>query len=235
MTNKEDKDRYNEFLEVYLKYIKDEKLNEENESKITKDEKTKLQEYIYKFVFEIYGNVYENVEKYKKESDDKINNFNKELKNIKKQLSLKNKTDELKSSQIQEIATDNTSKVEWITNYEKPKSGMIKYGKEIKYVEKKEPVFESLPLNYLKRITFPILPKLRNVDFSNYVLKNQLKEILDLKRIKQKDLANQLGITTPTMSNIINNRYATTIELGFRIAFTLELNFTDIFYYEEEK
>jgi len=76
---------------------------------------------------------------------------------------------------------------------------------------------------------------MKNIDFSNYVLKNKLKEILDQRRIKQKDLANILEVTTATISNIINNRYSTTIELGFKIAMILGLEFTDIFYYEKEE
>lgn len=95
---------------------------------------------------------------------------------------------------------------------------------------------ENKQLNKLRQLTFFDMKdnELKTIDFTNYVLKNQLKEILEQKRIKQKELANKLEITTATMSNIINNRYGTSIELGFKIAMTLGLQFTDIFYYEED-
>jgi DNA-binding XRE family transcriptional regulator len=66
-------------------------------------------------------------------------------------------------------------------------------------------------------------------------VKNRLKEILDEKGIKQVWLAEKIGVTRGTISNIINNRYATTIELGFKIAEILNVDFDDIFYYENEE
>ena len=63
-------------------------------------------------------------------------------------------------------------------------------------------------------------------------VKNRLKEILDKKGIKQIWLADKVGVNKSTISNIINSRYATTIELGFKIAEVLDVEFDDIFYYE---
>ncbi|WP_125154502.1 helix-turn-helix transcriptional regulator [Clostridium rectalis] len=65
-------------------------------------------------------------------------------------------------------------------------------------------------------------------------VKNRLKEIIDGKGIKQVWLAKHVGVNKSTISNIINNRYKTTIELGFKIADVLGVEFTDIFYYEKE-
>ncbi|APH20860.1 TPA: helix-turn-helix domain-containing protein [Clostridium botulinum] len=64
-------------------------------------------------------------------------------------------------------------------------------------------------------------------------VKNRLKEIIDGKGLKQTWLAEQVGVTRGTISNICNNRYKTTIELGFEIAKVLGVEFTDIFYYED--
>lgn len=65
-------------------------------------------------------------------------------------------------------------------------------------------------------------------------VKNKLKTILDDRGIKQTWLAEKVGVNKSTISNIINNRYATTIDLAFRIADILNLELTEIFYYEKE-
>ena len=63
-------------------------------------------------------------------------------------------------------------------------------------------------------------------------VKNRLKEILDSKGIKQVWLADKVGVNKSTISNIINNRYNTSIELGFKLADILNVEINDIFYYE---
>jgi len=66
------------------------------------------------------------------------------------------------------------------------------------------------------------------------MVKNKLKEILKSKGTKQTWLCEQTEITASTMSNIINNRYSTSMEVGFKIAKVLNMTITDIFYYEED-
>ena len=64
-------------------------------------------------------------------------------------------------------------------------------------------------------------------------VKNRLKEILDERGIKQNWLAEQVGITKQTMSNLIKNRFTTSMDIAFRIAKVLNMELTDIFYDEE--
>ncbi|NFH40748.1 helix-turn-helix transcriptional regulator [Clostridium sporogenes] len=66
-------------------------------------------------------------------------------------------------------------------------------------------------------------------------VKNNLKEILKDRGIKQVWLAEQVGVTKATISNICNNRFPTSIELGFKIADVLDMEFEQIFHYEKIK
>lgn len=67
------------------------------------------------------------------------------------------------------------------------------------------------------------------------IVKNRLKEILDNRGIKQVWLAEQVGISFKTLSNICNNRYNTSLEVAFKIAKVLDLRLEDIFKYEQEE
>jgi len=62
------------------------------------------------------------------------------------------------------------------------------------------------------------------------VVKNRLQNILDDKGIKQIWLAEKVGITRQTMSNLVKNRYTTSTEIGLKIAYVLDMDFNDIFY-----
>ena len=64
-------------------------------------------------------------------------------------------------------------------------------------------------------------------------VKNRLKVILDERGIKQNWLAEQVGITKQTMSNLIKNRYTTSMDIAFKIAKVLSMEITDIFFEEE--
>lgn len=64
-------------------------------------------------------------------------------------------------------------------------------------------------------------------------VKNNLKEILKERGIKQTWLAEQVGVTRATISNICNDKFLTSIELGFKIAKALDMDFNDIFYCED--
>jgi putative transcriptional regulator len=68
----------------------------------------------------------------------------------------------------------------------------------------------------------------------NLVVKNRLKEILDSKGIKQNWLAKQVGLHRGTMNNIVANKYNTSLEIGMKIAYVLQMDFNDIFYLVEK-
>lgn len=65
------------------------------------------------------------------------------------------------------------------------------------------------------------------------MIKNRLKEILDERGIKQIWLAEQIGISYKTLSNIINGRYNTSLDIAFKIADVLNVKVDDIFYLEK--
>jgi putative transcriptional regulator len=61
-------------------------------------------------------------------------------------------------------------------------------------------------------------------------VKNRLKVILAEKRIQQNELAQAIGVTKATMSNIINEKQGATLETAFDIAEFLGVKVDDIFY-----
>lgn len=67
------------------------------------------------------------------------------------------------------------------------------------------------------------------------VVKNRLKEILEERGIKQSWLAKQVGMTNGTMSNLVNNRYQTSIDFAFKIADILQMDVKDIWYLDKDK
>lgn len=67
------------------------------------------------------------------------------------------------------------------------------------------------------------------------VVKNRLKEILEEKGITQTWLAKKVGVTRGNISNLINNRQQTTIEIAFKIADVLNMRLEDIFIYNKDK
>lgn len=62
------------------------------------------------------------------------------------------------------------------------------------------------------------------------MVKNRLKEILKTRGIKQDWLAEQIGVNRNTISNIINNKYKTYIDVAITIAECLNLKVDDIWY-----
>lgn len=73
------------------------------------------------------------------------------------------------------------------------------------------------------------------MDMENVVVKNRLKQILEDKGIKQTWLAKQVGLHRGTLNNIVLNKYNTSIDIGMKIAYVLNMNFDDIFWLEERK
>jgi putative transcriptional regulator len=64
-------------------------------------------------------------------------------------------------------------------------------------------------------------------------VKNRLKEIIDERGIKQVWLAEQVGISYKTLSNIIGGRYNTSLDVALKIADVLNVKVDDIFYLEK--
>lgn len=66
------------------------------------------------------------------------------------------------------------------------------------------------------------------------MVKNRLKEILDERGIKQSWLAKRCHLQRATISNIVNDRFSTSLDAAFLIALALNLDITDIFYWTDE-
>ena len=60
-------------------------------------------------------------------------------------------------------------------------------------------------------------------------VKNRLKEILDERGIKQNWLAEKVGIHVGTMTNIVSNKYNTSLEVALKISKALNEPLEDIF------
>jgi putative transcriptional regulator len=60
-------------------------------------------------------------------------------------------------------------------------------------------------------------------------VKNKLKDILDSRGIKQVWLAEQVGIDKRTLSNMVSNKYNTSLEVALKIADVLNMKVDDIF------
>ena len=66
------------------------------------------------------------------------------------------------------------------------------------------------------------------------MIKNNLKQIITNRGIKQNWLADQVGITKQTMSSLINNRYSTSIDIALKLSEILNIDIKDIFYNDEK-
>jgi DNA-binding XRE family transcriptional regulator len=64
-------------------------------------------------------------------------------------------------------------------------------------------------------------------------VKNNLKDILDSKGIKYSFVAEQIGMAKGTFSNLLKNKYSTSLEYAFKIAEFLEMRIDEIFYYDK--
>ena len=70
------------------------------------------------------------------------------------------------------------------------------------------------------------------MDIENAVVKNRLEQILASRGIRQNWLAEQVGVSRQTMSNLVKNRFNTSSDVGLKIAYVLGMDFNDIFYLE---
>lgn len=66
-----------------------------------------------------------------------------------------------------------------------------------------------------------------------YTVKNRLQEILDERGIKRDWLAEKVGISYKTLSNLMQNKYNTSLAVALKIADILKLPVDKIFYLEK--
>ncbi|WP_342045889.1 helix-turn-helix transcriptional regulator [Bacillus sp. OTU530] len=66
-------------------------------------------------------------------------------------------------------------------------------------------------------------------------MKCKLKEIMDKRMIKQKALAERIGVAPQTLSAIVRGKQEPTLRVAMRIAKVLELPIEEIWQEEEEK
>lgn len=67
------------------------------------------------------------------------------------------------------------------------------------------------------------------------MVKNNLREILEQRGIKQIWLAEKIGLHRGTMNNIISNKYNTSLETAFKIANVLGMKIDDIFEWVDDE
>ena len=63
-------------------------------------------------------------------------------------------------------------------------------------------------------------------------LKNNIKEYRKKKRLTQEDLASRVGVSRQTIISIERYRYKPSLELGMKIAESLNIRVEKLFYFE---
>lgn len=66
-----------------------------------------------------------------------------------------------------------------------------------------------------------------------YKIVNCLADIINSRGLKQSRIANQLGISEKTLSNIINGRFNTSLETTLKLCYLLDLKVDDVFWLVE--
>lgn len=64
-------------------------------------------------------------------------------------------------------------------------------------------------------------------------VRNRLKEILTERGIKSSWLADKVGITKQSMSNLVNNRFSPSVDTALKICIVLNIKFEEVFYWVE--
>lgn len=67
------------------------------------------------------------------------------------------------------------------------------------------------------------------------IIKNNLKEILESRGIKQKWLADKADVNERTLSNCINDRHDVSLKIALQIAKVLDMRVDDIFVLSDEE
>lgn len=66
-------------------------------------------------------------------------------------------------------------------------------------------------------------------------MKNRVKELRKLKKLRQEDLAELLGVSRQTVIAIENGKYNPSLELAFMISNTFRCSIEEIFIYKGKK
>lgn len=66
-------------------------------------------------------------------------------------------------------------------------------------------------------------------------VKNRLKVILDERGIKYSFMADKIGMNKGTFSNLINNKFSTSMDYAFKLKKELGLEHIEDMFYEEEE
>ncbi len=67
------------------------------------------------------------------------------------------------------------------------------------------------------------------------VLKNNLKGFRQKKGLTQEQLADLVGVSRQTIISIERYRYKPTLELGLKLALTLDIKVEGLFYFEKNE
>ena len=65
-------------------------------------------------------------------------------------------------------------------------------------------------------------------------MKNNISQLRKEKRITQKELANEVGVTRQTITSIETGKYIASLPLAFKIAKFFNLSIEEIFSIEED-
>lgn len=65
-------------------------------------------------------------------------------------------------------------------------------------------------------------------------MRNNIKQLRKQAKLRQEDMATQLGVSRQTIIAIENDKYNPTLELAMKIALLLNLKVEDIFFLNEE-
>jgi putative transcriptional regulator len=68
----------------------------------------------------------------------------------------------------------------------------------------------------------------------NYHVKNKLREFIKKSPYSQTEIASMIGIAGQTLSNIVNNKFNTSLEVALKIACILKVPCETLFYLEVE-
>jgi DNA-binding XRE family transcriptional regulator len=79
----------------------------------------------------------------------------------------------------------------------------------------------------------PVLSPLMIEPGRDYIIKNRLADIIEDRGLKQGRIAAQLGISDKTLSNIVNERFNTSLETAFKLCCLLNLKIDEVFWIEE--
>ena len=63
------------------------------------------------------------------------------------------------------------------------------------------------------------------------VLKNRLKEVRQLKKLSQQDLADMVGVSRNTISSLETGQYEPTAKLAYVLCIALDMKFEELFYF----